>query len=284
MFSRSARARRPSGGEQRPASSAVGSAASSGPSAGRAPSRSTSVDRPTSSPTSQLTVTPALDPGPAVLPRGAEGRRAPGLSCRGMARRLSSPVFVGRSNELADAPLHGRFGRLRPCLDHRSSAARRASARPGSSASCAARLRDRDWLVLEGGSVALGDDGLPFGPIVEALRALVREVDPERIATAAGASLPELARLVPELVRRRRVRPDRRAPGGVAPGPHLRGRAPAARPARRDDARSCSSSRTSTGPTGRPATCSPSSPATPATSGCSSSPRSGPTSCTAVIR
>ncbi len=60
-------------------------------------------------------------------------------------------------------------------------------------------LRDRGWLVLEGGSVAFGDDGLPFAPIVEALRELVRDVDPERIAAAAGASLPELARLVPEL-------------------------------------------------------------------------------------
>ena len=65
-------------------------------------------------------------------------------------------------------------------------------------AEIAARLRDRGWLVLEGGSVALGDDGLPFEPIVGALRSLVREVDPERIAAAAGPSLPDLARLIPD--------------------------------------------------------------------------------------
>src|SRR6478672_10790158 len=66
-------------------------------------------------------------------------------------------------------------------------------------AELAGRLTDRGWLVLLGGSVAVGDDGLPFGPIVEALRALSRGVEPERIAAAAGASLSELARLVPEL-------------------------------------------------------------------------------------
>lgn len=115
-----------------------------------------------------------------------------------MARRLSSSVFVGRSNELrtlisaADAAASGEtwFALIG------------GEAGVGKSrlvAEVAARLRDRGWLVLEGGSVALGDDGLPFGPIVEALRALVREVDAGRIAAAAGPSLPELARLVPEL-------------------------------------------------------------------------------------
>ena len=63
----------------------------------------------------------------------------------------------------------------------------------------AARLRANDWLVLEGGAVPLGDDGLPFGPIAEALRTLVRSVDADRIAAAAGPSLADLARLVPEL-------------------------------------------------------------------------------------
>ena len=55
------------------------------------------------------------------------------------------------------------------------------------------------WLVFEGGSVALGDDSLPFGPIVEALRALSRSVEAGRIAAAAGSRLPELVRLVPDL-------------------------------------------------------------------------------------
>ena len=80
-------------------------------------------------------------------------------------------------------------------------------------AEVANRLRDDGWLVLEGGTVALGDDGLPFGPIVEALRALVRNVDPGRIADAAGPALPELARLVPELSN---VGPDASTPTSQA--------------------------------------------------------------------
>jgi DNA-binding CsgD family transcriptional regulator/tetratricopeptide (TPR) repeat protein len=115
-----------------------------------------------------------------------------------MARRLSSPVFVGRTRELET---------LRAAGDAAASGTAAlvlvgGEAGVGKSrcvAETAHGLRERGWLVLEGGTVALGDDGLPFGPIVEALRALVRDVDPERIAAAAGPTLPELARLVPEL-------------------------------------------------------------------------------------
>jgi DNA-binding CsgD family transcriptional regulator/tetratricopeptide (TPR) repeat protein len=115
-----------------------------------------------------------------------------------MARRLSSPTFVGRSNEL---------GTLLSTADLVASGVASivligGEAGIGKSrlvAEAAGRLRDRGWLVLEGGSVPLGDDGLPFGPIVEALRDLARSVDADTVAAAAGPSLPELARLVPEL-------------------------------------------------------------------------------------
>jgi DNA-binding CsgD family transcriptional regulator/tetratricopeptide (TPR) repeat protein len=115
-----------------------------------------------------------------------------------MARRLSSPVFVGRVNELhtlfaaADAAASGETALVLVGGEAGVGKSRLTT-------EVADRLRDRGWLVLEGGTVALGDDGLPFGPIVEALRVLVRDVDAERIAAAAGPSLPELARLVPEL-------------------------------------------------------------------------------------
>ncbi len=116
-----------------------------------------------------------------------------------MARRVSSPVFIGRDHELralvstADLVASGRA----------TLALVGGEAGVGKSrlvAEAATRLRTDGWLVLEGGSVALGDDGLPFGPIVEALRALTHQVDASRIAAAAGSGLPELARLVPELV------------------------------------------------------------------------------------
>ncbi len=115
-----------------------------------------------------------------------------------MARRLSSPIFVGRTNELqtlvdaADVAASG--GAALVLVGGEAGVGKTRLV-----AEVAAGLRDHDWLILEGGSVALGDDGLPFGPIVQALRALVRDVDPDRIAIAAGPLLPELARLVPEL-------------------------------------------------------------------------------------
>jgi DNA-binding CsgD family transcriptional regulator/tetratricopeptide (TPR) repeat protein len=115
-----------------------------------------------------------------------------------MARRLTSPRFVGRSSELnvlleaAGAAASGQASLVVVGGDAGIGKSRLI-------AEVAGRLRADGWLILEGGTVALGDDGLPFGPIVEALRALSRDVDPKRIADAAGPSLPELARLVPEL-------------------------------------------------------------------------------------
>ena len=111
---------------------------------------------------------------------------------------VAAESFVGRSTELrtllsaADIAASGRT----------SLALVGGEAGVGKSrlvAELAGRLREQDWLVLEGGCVSLGDDGLPYGPIVEALRALVRDVDPDRIAAAAGPGLIELTRLVPEL-------------------------------------------------------------------------------------
>ena len=151
-----------------------------------------------------------------------------------MARRLSSPVFIGRSSELktllatADVVASG----------HTAVTLIGGEAGVGKSrlvAELAERLGDQGWLVLQGGSVAVGDEGLPFGPIVEALRALSREVEPERIAAAAGASLPELARLVPELATLPESGPIPTRPARLAPGPDLRRHPPAHRPARRHE-------------------------------------------------
>ena len=151
-----------------------------------------------------------------------------------MARRLSSPIFVGRSRELqellsaADSAAVGPAGarprrrRGRRRQEPPGRGGRRASARPTAGwSSRAARSR----------SVRMGSrsarSSKPFA------RWPARST-PTRIAEAAGPSLPELARLVPEVapvgaeVARRR--PDR-----MAPDPHLRGRPAAVRQARRDD-------------------------------------------------
>ena len=124
----------------------------------------------------------------------------------GMARRLTSPIFVGRSEELktllstADSAADGH-----PALILIGGEAGVGKSRLVEEA--VARLSADNWLVIEGGAVALGEDGLPFGPIVEALRSLARKVDPDVIAEAAG--------------------PDR-----MAPDPDLRRGAAALRPAR----------------------------------------------------
>ncbi len=52
---------------------------------------------------------------------------------------------------------------------------------------------------MTGGCADIGDGGVPFGPIVEALRALVRELDDEDVEEVFGPASRDLARLVPSL-------------------------------------------------------------------------------------
>jgi hypothetical protein len=66
--------------------------------------------------------------------------------------------------------------------------------------------------VLVGGCLPLGTGGLPYGPFVEAFRALFRDVDPGALPALLGPSRGELARLMPEV----RGRPDRQ---DLDPGP-----------------------------------------------------------------
>jgi DNA-binding CsgD family transcriptional regulator/tetratricopeptide (TPR) repeat protein len=113
-----------------------------------------------------------------------------------MPRRLSSALFVGRSDELRSILASAEVA----ASGHASMLIVSGEAGVGKSrliAESKARLGS-DWLMLEGGAVALGDE-LPFGPVVEALRSMVRQVDAGRIVAAAGASLPDLAILVPEI-------------------------------------------------------------------------------------
>ena len=115
-----------------------------------------------------------------------------------MARRFSSPAFIGRTSELASL--------------HRAAEAA-DDARPsllllggeagvGKSRLLGELVADRGasgWLVLEGATVSVGPEGLPFEPIAAALRSAVRGLGRERVAELAGPSLTDLARLLPEL-------------------------------------------------------------------------------------
>jgi len=117
---------------------------------------------------------------------------------RPMARRLSSPAFIGRTSELASL--------------HRAAEAA-DDARPsllllggeagvGKSRLLGELIADRGasgWLVLEGATIAVGAEGLPFEPVAAALRSAVRALGRDRVAEVAGPSLTDLARLLPEL-------------------------------------------------------------------------------------
>ena len=52
---------------------------------------------------------------------------------------------------------------------------------------------------LRGGCVPLGEEGVPFAPVTEALRGLARALDPDELEAVAGRARAELARLVPDL-------------------------------------------------------------------------------------
>src|SRR3954468_11835849 len=115
-----------------------------------------------------------------------------------MPRNHVSPVLVGREAELA--ALMAAFGAA-------------ATAEPGVVLvggeagvgktrlveEAADRVRLAGARVLSGGGVELGGEGLPFMPLADALRSLMRDTPPEELDAFVGPARFELARLVPEL-------------------------------------------------------------------------------------
>jgi tetratricopeptide (TPR) repeat protein len=63
----------------------------------------------------------------------------------------------------------------------------------------AAAAEEQGVRVLRGGCVPLGEEGLPFAPVVEALRGLADQLDPAELQAVAGPARHELARLLPDL-------------------------------------------------------------------------------------
>ncbi|MGY0491614.1 helix-turn-helix transcriptional regulator [Streptomyces sp. WG-D5] len=111
--------------------------------------------------------------------------------------RSVSPVFVGRADEL---------GVLNKALARAEAAEPQALLLGGEAGVGKTRLveefgaaaRARGAVVVTGGCVEIGADGLPFAPFSAALRALRRALPAELAAAAAGRE-EELARLLPEL-------------------------------------------------------------------------------------
>ena len=114
-----------------------------------------------------------------------------------MAVRVSSPVLIGRSAEL---------GRLRAALqaahEGRSSATLLAGeAGVGKTrlvAEITALAQAEGAVVLLGGCIDLGEGSMPYAPVAEALRGLVRRADPDELEIVLGHGRTELARLVPD--------------------------------------------------------------------------------------
>ena len=114
-----------------------------------------------------------------------------------MAIRFSSPSFVGRAAELA-------------LLDQawRRAAGGPAAAVVGGEAGVGKtrlveeltrRCQAEGVRVFVGGCVELGEEGVPFAPIVAALRGMLRTLEPDAAQRWVGHGRGDLGRLLPEL-------------------------------------------------------------------------------------
>src|SRR5512132_2507869 len=116
-----------------------------------------------------------------------------------MAERVSCPIFVGRAEELRrlEAALE------RACAGEPAIVLLAGEAGVGKTrlvAELAARAEEGAGArVLVGGCIWLGEGALPYAPVVEALRPLVRTLDPAALRSLAGPAHAELAGLLPEL-------------------------------------------------------------------------------------
>ncbi len=115
-----------------------------------------------------------------------------------MARRMTSPVLVGRSEVLGQLeaafeaarrgePRHVVVGGEAGVGKTRLLSEGRASAEAAGAT------------VLVGGCVSMGDEGLPFAPYIEILRSLIARDGAAKVAATAGRASGDLARLVPAL-------------------------------------------------------------------------------------
>lgn len=123
------------------------------------------------------------------------------VSSVGMGGPGSSPRLVGRDDELArlrDAVSDAASGRPRLVLVA-------GDAGIGKSRLVAELMRSPEpggAHVLSGRCLAIGNGGLPYAPLTEALRNLARGLDPATLDTVLGPARVELARLLPDLAAR----------------------------------------------------------------------------------
>jgi DNA-binding CsgD family transcriptional regulator/tetratricopeptide (TPR) repeat protein len=115
-----------------------------------------------------------------------------------MGGNLVSPVLVGREAELAAlVTALGSAVSGEPAVVLLGGEAGVGKTRLVEEA--ASRARDAGARVLVGGCVELGGEGLPFMPLADALRSLLRVTPPDELEEFLGPARLQLARLVPEL-------------------------------------------------------------------------------------
>lgn len=122
-----------------------------------------------------------------------------------MAERLISPVFIGRRRQLAAAmsaferTVGGRSSHLLVVGEAGIGKTRFID-------EVAALATDRGAIVIRGSCRAAGDGGVPYAPIAEGLRALIRDAPAELVAAAVGSSGSDLARIAPVFARGEDIR------------------------------------------------------------------------------
>jgi DNA-binding CsgD family transcriptional regulator/tetratricopeptide (TPR) repeat protein len=115
-----------------------------------------------------------------------------------MGGRVASPTFVGRVEELQIlGSALVRAATTEPAVVLVGGEAGVGKTRLV--AELTARCTADGTRVLAGGCVPVGGDGLPFAPIMEALRPLPEELGADTVREFAGPSWRELARLLPAL-------------------------------------------------------------------------------------
>ena len=132
------------------------------------------------------------------MPNPGDSRLSAGHD-QAVRRRVASPHLVGRRAELAvlDEAL------TRAERDEPSVVVIAGEAGIGKSrlvAEVTDRAAGRGFLVLAGGCIELCEGGVPFAPVVEALRRLRDQVGANHVEHLIGTSVPELGALVPGLL------------------------------------------------------------------------------------
>ncbi len=115
-----------------------------------------------------------------------------------MAGRLVSPTLVGRSAELA-AHVAAMDRAIDGTAVHQLIGGEAGVGKSRLVRDVAALAAGKGIRVLVGGCADIGDGGVPYGPIVEILRTLARELGDAELGAIMGPARADLARLVPSL-------------------------------------------------------------------------------------